>query len=582
MTEAFRYRPGQQKAIDDIIAAWDSGYSTVLLDAPTGSGKTLIASHLARRVWDTKGLNGYFTSPLTTLISQVEHDPLVGPSISTVMGRRNYECDWLMNGGSSIIWPYPPPHTADDAPCVVGFTCPRCRGSGYDLETQQLCPKKVRNYMVCPSYQKGHCEYYRRKEAAIANEFSGMTLSYLLQVTGDLEDEDAPFGRRDFLFIDEAHNLDRAGIQELSFNIGPKTVDGHGWAEFWEERIRPRFDGLQFLEQQDVLDIMGRARTPIGSALNDARRNYKEAESSRSAYRELKKLANLRAKVNHILSNPSSEWLMVPRIPLTGKRTEYAEVGPVTSREFLTTHLWPIAPHRVLSSGTFGDIDEYLQEVGLSSDSVKVVRIPSSFPPKNGPIFLESTTRLSHNNMDEGMKLILKRLHEILEKESDRGVIHVNSYKLAKTIRHGLDRDFGERLVGHGSDDRNDSLDTWLNADLPGLVFVAVAMTDGLDLHDELARWQVIVKCPWPDISDARVIRRRRMPDGDRWYRATTARQLWQGAGRVVRSAEDVGRTYVLDGSACDLMMETANETGMYRIAAGKAQTPRRTRPWEV
>jgi ATP-dependent DNA helicase DinG len=597
----FSYRPGQQEAIAAIVEAWESGYETVILDAPVGSGKSLVASHLAQRVYEQRSWTGYFSSPLVSLISQVQRDPLVGPAIATVTGRRNYPCAWAEDGQTAkpqwakAEWRFPPPFKADDAPCTVGLRCPTCQGFGYGPDGRP-CPKKMKPGKVrdaCPAFQEDRCEYYHRKYAAMYAPFSGMTLTYLLAVTreavlseGDVDEGegDFRFGKRDFIFIDEAHNLDRTGIGELSFDLGPKTVDGHGWETgFWEEQVKPRFEGMARLEKEEVTTLLKMALPLVHDYVTDLSELHKEDDGDLQNYRRLQRTLSTYLKLVNALATDGEEWILIPRIPsANSKRREHLEVGPVTSRGFLERHLWKIAPRRVLSSGTFGPIEDYLREVGLPSQSVKVVKVPSYFPPKNAPIFLENTARMRHGEGGwQATGEVLERLKEILDKEPDRGIIHVNSYHLAKTVRTYFEKtQHAERMTGHGSEDRNLSLETWLESDIPGLVFVAVAMTDGLDLKEDLARWQAILKAPFPDMGDERVIRRMRMEDGQAWYRNVTARQLWQATGRIVRSEADSGRTYVLDSAACQLMLSSAPEWGLARIGAGKLQT-RRVRPWE-
>jgi Rad3-related DNA helicase len=602
------YRPYQEEAIKRVAELWDSGHETVILDAPVGAGKTFIAADLGRRVWDINGWKGYFSTPLVPLVVQVQNDPLVSPHILTVAGRGNYECGWV---NDDRVWresdpdrppffPYPRPIYADEAPCVLGARCSICNGTGTD-RMGAPCEKKEDHGELrdrCPVKRVGACEYYRRRDAAIAAPLAGMTLAYLLRVTkGHLKPPENPrqsfmdeereekkepawFGFRDYLFLDEAHNLERAGIGELSFNFSERTVDSSGWRDFWNAEVLPAFGNLENLDPQGVQDLLSTAVPYIAEATEDAWKVWEES-SKQTDYRRWRAIAQLLGKSSTALDMPGDEWLFIGRVPR--QKPAYVEVGPVTSRMFLTKHLWPLSTRRVLSSGMFGDIAEYLEEVGLPSD-VPVVRMPSSFPPRNGPIIFRPIARLSRQNMDVEMPNVLFALETILDAEPERGLIHANSYALSKRIQDYLERTpHGPRLYFHDSDDRNDALDRWLKSRVEGGVFVAVAMTDGLDLAEDLARWQVILKAPYADLSDIRVQRRRAMKDGDRWYRAVTSRQLWQATGRIVRSATDVGRTYVLDANACDLMAQTAPSWGRDRISAGSASTARtRPRPWET
>jgi Rad3-related DNA helicase len=70
-------------------------------------------------------------------------------------------------------------------------------------------------------------------------------------------------------------------------------------------------------------------------------------------------------------------------------------------------------------------------------------------------------------------------------------------------------------------------------------------MTEGLDLRDDLSRFQVIPKVPFPNLADPFVkAKKDRDPD---WYQWQTALTIVQATGRSVRSAEDHCVSYILD-----------------------------------
>ena len=71
-------------------------------------------------------------------------------------------------------------------------------------------------------------------------------------------------------------------------------------------------------------------------------------------------------------------------------------------------------------------------------------------------------------------------------------------------------------------------------------------------LQDELSRFQIIVKVPYPDLSDMRV--KVKMEKDRRWYDWQTALRLVQTYGRSVRSKEDYADTYILDSQFIPFM----------------------------
>ncbi|GAJ04206.1 unnamed protein product, partial [marine sediment metagenome] len=80
------------------------------------------------------------------------------------------------------------------------------------------------------------------------------------------------------------------------------------------------------------------------------------------------------------------------------------------------------------------------------------------------------------------------------------------------------------------------------------LVLISPSFGRGVDLFDERARFQIVVKLPFMDLGDKQTAKRRWSgKGGERWYTLQTVRALVQMAGRIVRSADDHGVTYILD-----------------------------------
>jgi Rad3-related DNA helicase len=75
-------------------------------------------------------------------------------------------------------------------------------------------------------------------------------------------------------------------------------------------------------------------------------------------------------------------------------------------------------------------------------------------------------------------------------------------------------------------------------------VLCSPAMTEGIDLADDLSRFQVIVKVPYPVHKNPYVAARMRDKG---WYEWQTAMRLIQATGRSVRSQVDFAETYIVD-----------------------------------
>jgi ATP-dependent DNA helicase DinG len=69
----------------------------------------------------------------------------------------------------------------------------------------------------------------------------------------------------------------------------------------------------------------------------------------------------------------------------------------------------------------------------------------------------------------------------------------------------------------------------------------------GLDLKDDLSRFQIITKVPYPNRGDRWIEEKRKI--NEQWYIWQTGLRLIQGYGRSIRSKEDWAKTYVLDSA---------------------------------
>jgi ATP-dependent DNA helicase DinG len=78
-------------------------------------------------------------------------------------------------------------------------------------------------------------------------------------------------------------------------------------------------------------------------------------------------------------------------------------------------------------------------------------------------------------------------------------------------------------------------------------VLISPSLHTGLDLKDELSRFQIITKVRYPNKSD-RWTNAKRNKDTE-WYYWQTALKLIQAYGRSVRSKDDWAKTYILDSA---------------------------------
>lgn len=498
-------RENQEETVQRILSLYAGGTRTVFLDAPVGSGKSLIHLLVARSLG-----SAYATTPQTMLVDQYGRDTAPGAKFagmaSTLYGRANYECPYVRSLPLGD-----PEATADGAPCTYL--------DGWPAD--------------CPAFSQ--CPYYRAKAAAQAAPSSVTTLAYLF--VGVLKGIDRPnsgWGPRSLLVVDEAHGLPEDLVQFFSCEVGEKTLPGFdfagiGGADDPLEFMRERLPGYA-REQAETLEAMQADPSNLKAM-------GRQARLVRRAQRLEENLARDDVEWVHTCGDRPPKHLWRP-----------LSAGPLVGAD------WRRFDHVLLSSATFFGIPTLVRDLGLPGPW-EVVTVPDTFPPGNAPVRLTGTVRLNKERMAAELPTVVTELARIAHLHpSERGIIHCNSYMVREFIEANAPRPFSSRLVFHDRGDRNESLEEWKDDGRRNSVFVGVAMSEGLDLVGDQARWQVVIKAPFPNLGDPWVVRRRDRPGGRQWYEEQAITDMLQACGRVMRSRDDRGATYILDANADRLL----------------------------
>ena len=89
-------------------------------------------------------------------------------------------------------------------------------------------------------------------------------------------------------------------------------------------------------------------------------------------------------------------------------------------------------------------------------------------------------------------------------------------------------------------------------------------MTFGVDLKDNLARFQIIVKAGYLPLGDNRI---KRLFDEDKvWYTDKMLINLVQACGRGVRSKDDYCNTYIIDQAITDAVIANRAKLPKYFV----------------
>ena len=510
------FRGNQREALADIRSAFAAGNDVVLVRAPTGSGKSLLARAVAgaartpAEADPAEPTGAYYTTPQVSQLDDVAADDLLD-DLNVIRGKGNYTC----------ILPDETTTPVDRAPCA--------RESGYDCTVQHRCP------------------YYADRAIASNRSIAAMTLAYFMQTAGS-----EVFGTRDVVVIDEAHGLAEWAEMYATVDLRPDTVP------VWDEVGVPDVDGAA-----DPLDRTARfAETLAGVCERAAAELTASSELTPGEAARRDRLQDLRSELQWFVSDyrdPTSATTWVVDQP-DGDGSAIT-IKPLDPGRYLHHTVWDRGTKFALLSATILDKAAFCRGVGLDPSNVALVDVPHTFPLEHRPLYDVTQGKMTYEHRDETLPDVARLLVRLMARHPDeKGLVHCHSYAIQDRLADHLS-DFGvdARVRTHDRANRDQALADWKAVDAPD-VFLSVKMEEALDLRGDLARWQVLCKAPYLNTADSRVARR--LEDGQwAWYYRVALRTVIQAAGRIVRAPDDHGATYLADSSLLDLFERARSDT---------------------
>jgi Rad3-related DNA helicase len=515
------FREGQCECIEFILKSFESGKRFVVIEGPTGSGKSAIGMAVAKFF-----TNSYYLTVQKILQSQLMKDFGSG-EIVDLKGRSAYYCDFYKNFGAGAVGRKGLLQKDLDKFLTTPPTC----DNGYCRRKN----KTRRSELCFPNNEKGNfinncatslCPYYKQMAKAVMAKTVVMNYSsFLYQMAIPNR-----FGPRDLLIVDESHNSEPQLLDYISITLNDKRLCKLGYT--LKELELPRDYCISFIEN----DLVSKVRQ-IAEEAEEAG----EPEDLRIAD-DYHRLAIRLESFYEAIQN-EEEWVAEFKAD-NGFRT--VTLKPIYVHSKAHKLLFDYGKNVLLMSATILEVDIFCSSLGIPRSQVAAYRMKNRFPVKNRPIYMHSAGRITGGNgrMNEWGPKIVARTDEILDKyKHDRGIIHTHNFAIANLLmaksRHSCrflyQRNFPTKeamLKVHGESDNS--------------VIVAPAMHEGLDLYGDLSRLQIICKVPWPNFVDNKQLARRLELDR-RYYLWLTALKLIQSSGRSIRSENDWAHTYVLD-----------------------------------
>lgn len=498
-------RPDQARALDWICDQFEAGHRRVVAELGTGIGKSAIAVTLGRWLEAREGGQGDFNPGVTILTSQkVLQDQYVRDfsEARDLRSAANFKCDGPVDGS-------------------CGETSRVRKAVGMELAQQKL---------KCSA-----CPYRHAKEDFVESPLGVTNYSYFLSES-TYAGEIPP---RRLLVLDEAHNVEDEVRRWTSVEVTETEASKLG-----EDISEAESDPVAWLTEK-YKHAIERKLSSTGKKLKKfVKAGAMGTEVVRSLANENDTQDKRLCQINRLIDKGGKLLVSWHDDPVKHKRA--VRFQPLDVTNLVQDTLYSRASAVLLMSATLLDREVFCSSVGLSD--APYLSIPTTFKTEAFGLSFRPVGRMTMGSIEQTLKSYPRAIRSILAANpNSKGIIHTMNYRITRALQEALGGE--KRLLIQGSArDRDAILKRHLTSPEP-TVIVSPSMMEGLDLRDDLGRFQVMCKVPYPDMSDPLVKHKSR-----EWYSWRTVRTLVQAVGRGVRSETDWTRTYVLDLSFLDLL----------------------------
>lgn len=497
------FNPGQLEAIKFGVESFEQGKKHVILQAPTGIGKSAIATTIHRVLLEMHA--GWRTTIITATKGLQDQYEAEDSDIYSLKGKSNYPCP--IGRGT-----------------YMSSGCRTARGEGFCSTPAETCTYLKRRTFWC-------------KVAPLRLTNSSFQIEAAQQLV--MEEEN----RANLIVVDECHDIDEHLVNHSTLRVEmgamqhlAKATDA-AFVNKFSEFINLFMDiepGTAFRLDPDMRKISSALLESIDSKLEDLEERIKEKKThNETLVGAQDELSSIRDKLA-IFAEHSGEWLV----------TEYAfsmlaELKPVYAYQVSNYALFRKADFFLHMSATICGFDSYMYTLGIKPEEAAVMDLPNPIPIKNRKVTVIPRVKVS-GDFDRG------RLTELIDKIIERhagqnGVIHTVSFTLAKEIL-AESRNKKRMIISNNRDEILAALNK-----PTGVVILSPSVEKGYDFKGDMCRFQILPKVPFHYIGDKWISLN--MNRDNSWYARKAILRLVQASGRAIRGVTDHASTYILDSN---------------------------------
>lgn len=526
----------------------DKDENYFLLESPTGTGKSVIGYTIGKTIDEIRKKENI------TTISETG-DEISGPKVliltSTRVLQKQYS-DTFKEFGVEYIW----------------------SASNYECD---IYPPEAGVYYGSPGCLREMCHRYSdckyvKQRAKFKSAQIGVTNYNYFVANCKLN--------TNFLICDEAHNIpsilySSAELKftnksfEYLFNICnkiediPFDLDEKNLVNWFNQLVKYTFEEIESIEclkfSNYFKDILVKNNKLLEDYSNDLydeiTKEYKDRmhELSDDYKTKIIRLGrvqtyfhNMLDRLNAFNENPN-EWVVSSLINKPGESLLIVKPLKIHSQ---FSDITKKTNKILMMSATICGGEEFKKEIGLS-DNCPYLETPSLFPVQNRRVFAWNAGNFNFKTKDSILPhftIICDHIIKMMTNDFTKpqnGIIHSVSYANAEFIKNNSK--YSNKLFIPTKDELlelNNILEK--NKD-KGIVIISPTILEGIDLIDDLSRFQIFIKTPYASLGDRWV--KRKLDENPKWYSRDTIIKIVQGTGRSIRSETDWAYTFVLDSN---------------------------------
>lgn len=507
-----KIRASQKNALKVFDDNWNK-YKYYICEFSTGMGKSALAKTVCSSVD-----NAFVITSTKQLQDQYVNDFKDG-SLVSIKGKANYKC--ALN---------------------TGLNCE----SGYCLiDKNQL--KECKKERLCP--------YYNTRNRAMNANIALTTYQYFLRAI-----ECAGFWKpRDVIVFDECHLLENQIVQWASLQLSPRELikkydllaNNDNMEDICRISLPPEKPGYnnnrnwistlcrlifnrrneKFQEIQSSLELNSNDPDSLSSD---------ELDLILSTHKDYYELDKFYKKLSVFIKDRNKDSWMIELYD------DGLELTPIDIDKIFHEYIKKMGIKKIIfMSATIIDLPAFRKTLGLPKDETLLIRADSEFDANRSPIIYKPVCKMNYEEINKNLDKIANIVQEILDKHpNEKGIIHTGNSRISKYLQENIKSD--RLLVRYGDIINDDIIKKHCKLKYP-TVLVSSSLAEGVDLKDDLSRFQIIIKLPFLSLADKRTSEK--IKRDNNWYISKMFGTLIQQCGRSTRNKNDYSVTYILDQS---------------------------------